>query len=54
MNGGYFELNECEGWQLMQTFDQHPNLDLNDPNLKFLDVNGDHLPDIILYFHGKK
>ncbi|MBK7637009.1 MAG: hypothetical protein IPJ13_24075 [Saprospiraceae bacterium] len=29
-------------------FDQHPNLDLNDPNLKFLDVNGDGLPDIIL------
>ncbi len=47
-SGGYFELNNCDGWKSFQTFDSYPNIDLNDPNLKFLDLNGDGLPDIML------
>jgi len=47
-SGGYFELNKCDGWRSYETFDSYPNIDLQDPNLKFLDLNGDGLPDILL------
>lgn len=47
-NGGYFALDSCEGWQSLRTFEQFPNINLDDPNLKFLDLNGDGLPDIAI------
>ena len=47
-NGGYFELNPCDGWRSFNTFDQYPNLDFNNPNIKMIDVNGDGLPDLLI------
>ncbi len=47
-NGGYFELNPCDGWRSFNTFDQHPNIDFKNPNLKMIDVNGDGLPDLLI------
>lgn len=46
---GYFELNdENNGWQSFTPFPQLAQVDLNDPNIKFIDLNGDGRPDIII------
>ncbi|MCC6463227.1 MAG: hypothetical protein IT260_22350 [Saprospiraceae bacterium] len=51
---GYFELSaavnpgEGENWQTFRPFDQFPTLDLRDPNVKFFDLNGDGLADILV------
>lgn len=44
---GYFGMNEEEQWQSFRSFDSYPNIDLKDPNLKFLDLNGDGKPDLL-------
>lgn len=36
------------GWQGFRAFDRYPNIDLGDPNLKFLDLNGDGMPDMLI------
>jgi RHS repeat-associated protein len=45
---GYFELTLEEEWKLFRPFTEYPNIDLKDPNLKFLDLNGDGMPDILI------
>jgi RHS repeat-associated protein len=45
---GYFELVPGEGWDSFYPFPSYPNIDLNDPNLKFLDLNGDGMPDMLI------
>lgn len=50
---GYFDLNfenEREGgeWQPFKSFLKTINLDLHDPNIRMLDVNGDGKPEIVL------
>ena len=50
---GYFDLNfenDTEGgeWQPFKTFLKTLNLDLRDPNVRMLDVNGDGKPEIVL------
>jgi RHS repeat-associated protein len=45
---GYFEINDEGGWQPFQTFDRYPNIDFADPNTKFIDLNGDGRPDVIV------
>ncbi|MBO9204291.1 MULTISPECIES: SpvB/TcaC N-terminal domain-containing protein [Niastella] len=45
---GYFELTAEETWEPFTAFQQFPNIDLSDPNLKFLDLNGDGRPDLLI------
>jgi len=45
---GYFSLNEEDQWKSFYSFETYPNIDLSDPNLKFLDLNGDGMPDMLL------
>lgn len=44
---GYFGLNSDEEWEPFKTFQKFPNINLKDPNLKFLDLNGDGMPDML-------
>ncbi len=45
---GYFEFSEDNEWLPFEPFDNFPNVDLRDPNLKFMDLNGDGLADILI------
>ncbi|MES2108320.1 MAG: SpvB/TcaC N-terminal domain-containing protein [Bacteroidota bacterium] len=45
---GYFELDDDNQWLPFKTFDDVPNINLHDPNLKFLDLNGDGRLDILI------
>jgi hypothetical protein len=45
---GYFELNEGNGWENFRAFDQTARVDLRDPNVRLLDLNGDGRPEIVL------
>lgn len=45
---GYFELNADAEWQGFRPFEKYPTIDLRDPNVKFLDLNGDGLADILI------
>lgn len=45
---GYFELYDDENWAAFQSFYSFPNINLHDPNVKFLDVNGDGKTDIVI------
>ncbi|MBX3255088.1 MAG: hypothetical protein KF862_13175 [Chitinophagaceae bacterium] len=44
---GYFELTPEEEWISFFPFTNYPNIDLKDPNLKFLDLNGDGMADLL-------
>ncbi|MCP5108626.1 MAG: toxin [bacterium] len=45
---GYFEMTGEEEWLPFRHFDNMPNLDFSDPNLKFIDLNGDGRADILI------
>ena len=51
---GYYERSdpiaetEEQGWSRFQAFKSLPNLDWNDPNLKFIDLTGDGHADILI------
>jgi RHS repeat-associated protein len=45
---GYFELAEDGQWEPFMAFDQCPAIDMKDPNIKMIDLNGDGMPDIVL------
>ncbi len=49
---GYFELNDearPEGnWENFRTFEHKAQIDLRDPNVRLLDLNGDGRPEIVL------
>lgn len=45
---GYFELSDDDEWQPFIAFDQMPNINFNDPNVKFIDLNGDGKADLII------
>ncbi|BAU54872.1 SpvB/TcaC N-terminal domain-containing protein [Mucilaginibacter gotjawali] len=45
---GYFEMEPEGGWGEFNTFPSYPNINLKDPNLKFLDLNGDGMPDMLI------
>jgi len=48
-NMGYFELtDDTQRWLPFMAFDRYPAVDLNDPNIKFIDLNGDGMPEIVL------
>jgi RHS repeat-associated protein len=45
---GYFEISDDDQWQPFTTFANVPNVDLSDPNTKFIDLNGDGRPDLVV------
>jgi RHS repeat-associated protein len=45
---GFFERNDDAAWEPFQTFESLPDLDWGNPNLKFVDVTGDGLPDLLI------
>ncbi|AOM79321.1 SpvB/TcaC N-terminal domain-containing protein [Pedobacter steynii] len=45
---GYFEQTDTDEWLPFKPFPQTPNLNNNDPNVKFLDLNGDGIPELVL------
>lgn len=45
---GYFEISDQEEWQPFRTFRNTLNIDLEDPNTRMLDLNGDGKPDILI------
>ncbi len=47
-NLGYFELTDTRKWLPFMAFDRYPRINTSDPNIKFIDLNGDGMPDIVL------
>jgi len=45
---GYYERTDLADWEDFSPFPSFPNLDTRNPNLKFLDVDGDGLTDILV------
>jgi RHS repeat-associated protein len=45
---GFYERTLEEGWGSFRTFQSLPVLDWNDPNLRFVDVTGDGIADILI------
>lgn len=45
---GFFERTTDGGWEPFRPFPLLPNIRWNDPNLRFLDLNGDALPDVLI------
>jgi RHS repeat-associated protein len=45
---GYFARTPDRGWESFAPFAQLPNVDWSDPNLRFLDLDGDGYPDILI------
>jgi RHS repeat-associated protein len=45
---GYYERTDLPDWENFSAFQSFPDLDTRDPNLKFVDVDGDGLADILV------
>src|SRR5262249_7749824 len=45
---GFYERTLSEGWGSFRTFRRLPALNWKDPNLKFVDVTGDGIADILI------
>lgn len=45
---GFFTRTQEGDWQPFTTFRHLPNIDWDDPNLRFLDLNGDGYPDVLI------
>lgn len=45
---GYYELNDGNEWLPYKNFTNVPTIDLHDPNLKMLDLDGDGMADILI------
>jgi RHS repeat-associated protein len=45
---GLYEHDEAEGWQHFRPFTSRLNRDLRDPNLKFVDLDGDGHADVLI------
>jgi len=45
---GFYERTQDEGWEPFTTFKSLPVLDWDNPNLKFIDLNGDGHSDILM------
>lgn len=48
---GYYQRTADGQWDNFIPFEANPNIDWNDPNLKFIDVNGDGHPDLLVSEH---
>ncbi|GAA0408676.1 hypothetical protein Acor_71520 [Acrocarpospora corrugata] len=45
---GLYEHDDANGWQSFRPFTSHPNRDFSDPNLKFVDLDGDGRADVLI------
>jgi RHS repeat-associated protein len=45
---GLYEHDDAEGWQPWRPFRQLPNVDFSDPNLRFIDLDGDGHADLLI------
>lgn len=45
---GFYEHDDAEGWQPYRPFTSLPNLDWRNPNLRFVDLDGDGHADILI------
>ena len=45
---GYHDRTEEGGWDRFQPFTSQPNIDWNDPNLRFIDLSGDGHEDVLI------
>ncbi|MFA5384747.1 MAG: SpvB/TcaC N-terminal domain-containing protein [Eubacteriales bacterium] len=45
---GFFELSKDRDFQSFQAFRHFPNVDMQDPNMRLLDLNGDGMPEILI------
>jgi len=45
---GYFELSDGGAWQPFTSFQAVPNMDMSDPNVKFIDLDGDGRSDLVV------
>jgi RHS repeat-associated protein len=45
---GFYGLTAGEEWECFTPFEQFPNINFKDPNLKFLDLDGDGIPDLLV------
>src|SRR4029077_8231504 len=45
---GFYERTQDEDWETFRPFGSWPNVDTRDPNLKFVDVDGDGHSDILV------
>jgi RHS repeat-associated protein len=45
---GYYQLTDTGGFEPFLPFREMPDIDLADPNIKMLDLNGDGCPDLLL------
>jgi len=45
---GYYERTDPPGWESFRAFESFPDLDTRDPNLRFVDIDGDGLADILV------
>jgi RHS repeat-associated protein len=48
---GFYERTDDEGWEAFQPLQNSPNLKWDDPNLRFIDLNGDGHADILITEH---
>jgi hypothetical protein len=46
---GYFERTSDDGWTSLETFSTFPNLDTKNADVKFVDLTGDGLADVLIY-----
>ncbi len=52
LNPGFFKRTADEGWEPFQTFASLPDIDWNEPNLKFVDLTGDGIADVLITEDG--
>ena len=45
---GYFELAHDKNWKPFQAFEQIANINLQDPNTRLIDLNGDGQPELVV------
>ena len=51
-NPGFFKRTEDENWEPFERFEAWPDLDWSEPNLRFVDLTGDGLADILITEDG--
>ncbi|MEA2163478.1 MAG: hypothetical protein QOK37_1605 [Thermoanaerobaculia bacterium] len=47
-NAGFFEHDDRDGWSQFTPFRSQPNLEWDDPNLRFVDLTGDGHADVLI------